>query len=151
MRASAIVYVMKKLATIISVVVIAFGMAPGYSSADDRAVWDDIESGSIKLQNEGLVSEGEGIIFQEVIILGEKGETEEAINNLNEFLRGNRNTSLREVSKEALAQLLMQRKDSANYAAKAARQPRTCDIELKVCKNGEIVGRAGRAYPEFCV
>lgn len=99
--------------------------------------------GSIKLQNDGSVSEGEASIFQDVIILGSKGDTEEAITALNEFLKGNRNSSLREVSREAMSQLIKQRKESAHYAAVAAGQPRACTLEMKVCPDGSIVGHEG--------
>lgn len=137
-------YNMKNFAATIVIAVILIGMTPGFSYAginSDREAWDHIEFGSIGLQNEGNVSEGEGNMFQEVIILGMKGETEEAIKALNEFLRGNHNNSLREVTREAYVQLVKQRKEVADYRIKHAKDKPTCDLAMKVCKNGEVVGR----------
>lgn len=137
---------MKTRAVILAAATIVFGLALQLSSARvDQDAWDDIEMGVTKLQNEGIISEVEGTMFQEVIILGAKGETEEAIKTLTQFLKGNRKTALREVSREAMAQLIKQRKTAAHYTAKPAGQQRECNIELKVCPNGAVVGREGSA------
>lgn len=88
---SAIEYNMKNYPAILAFTVMILGLAPGFSHADvnsDREAWDHIEMDSVNLQNDGSVSEGEANQFEEVIILGKKGETEDAIQALNEFLRG---------------------------------------------------------------
>jgi hypothetical protein len=141
---SAIEYNMKNLAAILAITVIFLGLTPGISYAElnsDREAWDHIELGSVGLQNDGSVSEDEGNMFQEVIILGRKGETEDAIKALNEFLRGNRNNSLREVTREAYVQLVKERKEIADYTAMHAKDKPSCDLEMRICKSGEIVGR----------
>lgn len=140
-------YDMKKLAPIVGIALVVFGIAfQGSLAADDRfSVWENMMADSNQIYGDGDITDQELNDFQDVLRLGIDRKTDKGIKLLNEFLRKYRNPALREITKEAMQALVNQRKEIASFNAKHAHDAPACTLDLRICPDGTVVGREGRS------
>lgn len=124
---------------------IVFGMNPcvSFANTDRYTIWDETDGTLAELFNDQKIDEYEYQSMEDVLGLGRSGEIEEAIKSLNAFLRGCRNTALREIARNVFALLIKQQKENEDYWRKHSKDKPTCPLDMKLCPNGEIVERDG--------